>query len=188
MSTSTFRLTELPVEILEQVLMHLPGQDIIKMEVVRYFLCDAALTFRCIIQISRQFRDLIHDSPTLQYKRELFSAGLIENPRNPCDFAQHRKLYEEHERKWSYPARVVKTIHELPKELLLQQHFISIPGWSLIAYRNIEDGNLSFVHLPPAMSQRPIEWWRIPPLPFSVEVFAVYPPDNLLAVTEEKEQ
>ena len=29
------RLTELPVEILEQMLLHLPGQDIIEMEVVR---------------------------------------------------------------------------------------------------------------------------------------------------------
>jgi len=32
---SMFRLTELPVEILEQVLLHLPGQDIIKVEAVR---------------------------------------------------------------------------------------------------------------------------------------------------------
>jgi len=34
MPASIFRLTELPVEILEQVLLHLSGQDIIKIEVV----------------------------------------------------------------------------------------------------------------------------------------------------------
>ena len=35
MSASIFRLTELPIETLEQILLHLPNQDIIKMEVVR---------------------------------------------------------------------------------------------------------------------------------------------------------
>jgi len=34
MPASPFRLPELPVEILEQIFLHLPGQDIIKMEVV----------------------------------------------------------------------------------------------------------------------------------------------------------
>jgi len=35
MLVSIFRLTDLPVEILEQIFLHLPGQDVIKMEVVR---------------------------------------------------------------------------------------------------------------------------------------------------------
>ena len=35
MSAPVPHLTELPIEILEQILLHLPGQDIIKMEVVR---------------------------------------------------------------------------------------------------------------------------------------------------------
>ena len=35
MSASISHLTELPIEILEQILLHLPGQDIIKMDTVR---------------------------------------------------------------------------------------------------------------------------------------------------------
>ena len=35
MSASVVHLVELPTETLEQVLLHLPGQDIIKMEAVR---------------------------------------------------------------------------------------------------------------------------------------------------------
>lgn len=35
MSASTPRLTELPIEILEQIALQLPGQDIIKIEAVR---------------------------------------------------------------------------------------------------------------------------------------------------------
>jgi len=40
MSTPVPRLTGLPAEILEHVLLHLPGQDIIKMEVVRRLFAD----------------------------------------------------------------------------------------------------------------------------------------------------
>ena len=48
-TASAFRLTELPVEILEQILLHLPGQDVVKMEVVGCVIAiphDSALTFR----------------------------------------------------------------------------------------------------------------------------------------------
>ena len=191
MSPPTFCLTELPVETLEQVLLHLPGQDVIKMEVVWCATAiphDSTLAFRCTIQISRQVQKLIRDSPTLQYKRELFSVGLIENPRKPCDFTQRRKLCKEHKRKWSNAGRVAKTIHELPEELSLEQHLTTTLGWGLIAYCNTEDGSLSFLRPPPVMSQKPIEWWTIPPYPFSLKVFVAYPPDDILVVAEEKEQ
>ena len=109
MSTSIFRLTELPIEILEQILLHLPRQDIIKMEVVRCVVTvpdDLALTLLCMVQISRQFQALTRDSPTLQYQRDLFSAGLTENPCNSCDFSQRRKLSKERGHKWSSAGRV----------------------------------------------------------------------------------
>jgi len=35
MSASLSRFTELPVKLAEQILLHLPGQDIIKMEAAR---------------------------------------------------------------------------------------------------------------------------------------------------------
>ena len=35
MSAPLSNLAELPIEVLEQILLHLPGQDIVKMEVVR---------------------------------------------------------------------------------------------------------------------------------------------------------
>ena len=149
---------------------------------------DSALTFRYTNQVSRQFRALTRNSPTLQCKRDLFSAGLAENPRNPSDFTRCRKLYEEHRRKWSNAGRVVKTIYELPEELIAEEYFVTTPGWNLIAFRRMEGGTLSFLHLPSTTSQRPTEQWTIPPFPFSVNVFAIYPPDNLLVVAEEKKQ
>lgn len=49
---SMLRLTELPIEILEQILLHLPGQDVFKMEAVRHVVAiphNSALTFHCDI-------------------------------------------------------------------------------------------------------------------------------------------
>ena len=82
----------------------------------------------------------------------------------------------------------MKTIHELPKGLNIGRHFVTTPGWNLITFRSMEDGTLSFLRLPSVTNQKPIEQWSIPPFPFGLKAFAVYPPDNLLAVAEEKEQ
>ena len=51
MSVSKLYLTEFPVEILEKVFMCLPGQDIIRMEVVR----------RATIVVSMKFCADLHD-------------------------------------------------------------------------------------------------------------------------------
>jgi len=95
MAASMSRLPELPTEILEQVLLHLPGQDVVEIEAVRCVPVipkDSALTFRWVIQVSRRFQDLTRDSPALQSKRALFSAGLVENSCSPSGFSQRRKL------------------------------------------------------------------------------------------------
>ena len=189
MFASVPRLTEFPTEILEQILQHLPGQDVVKMEMVRPVIAiphDSALTSCYVAQISRRFQDLTRSSPILQYKRDLFSAGLVENPCSPCDFAQRRKACEEHERKWSDAGRVEKAIHELPEGSSLGV-YPTILGRNLIALRNTQNvGGLTFLRFPPVTSVSPIERWRIPPLPFELRHFAVYPPDNILAVAEEK--
>ena len=52
MSAPILRLTGLPTEILEKILLYLPSQEVIKMEVVRYIVAtqhDPAPTFRYAI-------------------------------------------------------------------------------------------------------------------------------------------
>lgn len=146
------------------------------------------LTSPCLAQISRRFQDLVHSSPILQYKRNLFSASLVENPRDPCDFAQRRKAYEKYERKWSDAGEVVKAIHELPEKPHFKLH-PTVLGRNLVALTSSQDVNsISFLHLPPVTSAKPIEWWSILPLPFEIKFCSVYPPDNILAVTEETDR
>jgi len=85
----------------------------------------------------------------------------------------------------------VKAIHKLPEEPDPERHFVRTLGWNLIAYCTMEEGligPLTFLRPPSVMSQKPIERWGIPPFPFNLGIFAVYPPDNLLTVAEEKEE
>ena len=45
MSPSSLNLTDIPGELLEQILLHLPGQDIVKMEAVRGVAADLGRIF-----------------------------------------------------------------------------------------------------------------------------------------------
>lgn len=138
-----------------------------------------------MIQVNQRFRCLVRDSSTLQHRRELFAAGLIDNPCNPCDLDRRRRSYEQHARKWSETATIFKRTHEFPPD--------QIPRWGearyigrnvLVTHPEADCGGLGFVYVPPAASQQQIDGWGIPPFPFNTFAFAVYHPDNLLAVTE----
>jgi len=188
MSAPVPHLIGLPAEILEHVLLHLPDQNIIKMEAVRRPFADprkSLLTRCCTIQVSRHFRSLIRNSPLLQYRHELFAAGLIDNPSNPCDLAERRKLCEEYARKWSNAATVVESTYKLPPN--------KRPGRSMALGRNILVScsplgvGLDFLHIPPVASKTPINGWTIPPFPFEVMDFGVYHPENILGVVEHQE-
>jgi len=190
MSAPAPHLTGLPAEILEHVLLHLPGQDIIKIEVVRRSFADPrkSLLTCCTIQVSRHFQSLIRNSPTLQYRRELFAAGLIDNPSNPCDLAERRKLCEEYARKWSGAATVVESTHKLPLDQYLRWGYSTALGRNLVASDSLPNDGLGFLYIPPVASGKPINRWSIPPFPFKSLGFAVYHPEDLLGVVEQQEE
>ncbi|KAF9649091.1 hypothetical protein BDM02DRAFT_3186607 [Thelephora ganbajun] len=96
MSASPPHLTTIPIDILEQILLRLPTQDIIKIE-----------------SINRYFRDLVHNLPTLQHRRELFTIGLIDNPYRPCDLAERRKQCKDYTHKWTNATSVMRSTYEL---------------------------------------------------------------------------
>ena len=88
--------------------------------------------------------------------------------------------------KWTGTAKIVKKavrwVHGVP-----DWNRITVLGGDLLTfYHSSQPGFAKFMHVPPAASQRPVEWWNIPQLPFEVLYFAVYAPDNLLAVVEQR--
>jgi hypothetical protein len=136
--------------------------------------------------MSRRFQDLVHSSLTIRYRRELFSAGLVDNPRSSCGLAERRKICEEYVRKWSGAASVVKSVRELPPG--------QFSGWSdtaalsknLIASRSGEDHELAFLCIPPLATRKAVEGWSIPPFPFKTFGFTAHTPANILAVAEQR--
>jgi len=47
---------------------------------------------------------------------------------------------------------------------------------------------LDFLYIPPVASQKPIDMWSIPPFSFKPINFAVYHPENVLAVAEDNDR
>ncbi|KAF9645019.1 hypothetical protein BDM02DRAFT_3120947 [Thelephora ganbajun] len=169
MSASSPYLTTLPIDILEQILLRLPSQDIIKME-----------------SINRYFRDLVHDLPTLQHRRELFAIGLIDNPYCPCDLAERRKQCKSYTRKWTNATSITRNIYELPPTHSLGWGSPMYFGNGLLASRSLYS-DLALLRVPLVASRKSVESWTIPPIPFMVMCYAVYPLENVIAVAESKE-
>jgi len=190
MSAPVPHLTGLPAEILEHVLLRLPGQDIVKVEAVRRSFANPRkllLTCCCTIQVGRHFRALIRNSPILQYHCELFAAGLIDNPSNPCDLAERRKLCEEYARKWSDAATVVGNIYELSSDKSSHWGCYTALGRNILVSSSTSGVGLDFLCIPPVASGNPINGWTIPPFPFDVLGVGVYHPENVLGVVERQE-
>lgn len=142
---------------------------------------------RYTIQISRQFRDLAHSSPALQYRRELFAAGLVDNPRSPCNLEERRRLCRDYVHKWSDPTNIGDTLRELPlKYQLSSWNDSTILGRNIIAVCS-QSNNIDFLHIPPAISRKPPERWSIHELPFRTSRYTAYPPKNILVIAEQEE-
>jgi len=111
---------------------------------------------------------------------------LIDNPSVSCDLAQRQKAYEEYEHKWSNAGGTVKIVYELPPELFPQPGAIGVLGGNLLVSWGPD--SVAIIRVPSAASQKPIEWWSIPPLPlrFPIKGVAAHPPDTVLAVAEER--
>lgn len=84
--------------------------------------------------------------------------------------------------------RVTESIYELPREFFSALHSTIILGGNLVASRESQGNILNFAHIRPTMTRTPVEWWSTPPFPFEIKAFATHPPDNVLAVAEEKER
>jgi hypothetical protein len=79
----------------------------------------------------------------------------------------------------------MKSVRKLPPNTPSHWLYAVIPGRNLLATWH-NDG-ISFLHIPPVASQKPVDGWSVPPFSFHVFDFAVYPPENILAVAEHKE-
>ena len=85
--------------------------------------------------------------------------------------------------KWSDAGRVVKSVYKFPLEVFSDWHKIKHPGGNLLVVsRGLPDSRLAVVRVPSVVDRKPIEWWEVPPLPFVIQSYDTYPPDDVLAI------
>lgn len=108
--------------------------------------------------------------------------------------SERRRLCEEYVDKWTGTTKVVKKVvrrvHEAPVERSrLDWDYGVVLGGDLLGFHSSSrPGCTNFIRVPSAASQRPVERWTIPQLRFAALYFTVYPPENLLALVEQREQ
>ena len=143
-----------------------------------------------MIQISRRFQDLARSSPELLCRRELFAAGLIDNPHNPCSLDERRRLCKEYVYKWSDATNLANSI----RDVSLERPFVSwgdteVMGRNLLAIHPYVSDTIDFIRIPPAMSRGLPERWSVSDLPaFRLLYFTAHPPENILFVADEEER
>jgi len=84
--------------------------------------------------------------------------------------------------------KVVRWVQGAPVERpwLDWNHSIALGGDLLGFYHSSQPGGAKFIRVPPAASQRLVDQWSIPQLPFTALLFTVYSPENLLALVEQR--
>ena len=87
--------------------------------------------------------------------------------------------------KWSDTAIMAESVYELPPEIFSNRHGIQCLGSNFLA-APFAANRLAVVHVLSVANHDPIERWDIPPLPFVIDGFDAYPPDNVLAVAGER--
>lgn len=139
---------------------------------------------RVSCQVSRAFARLISASPFLEYRLELFAAGLVENPHFSCSLEEGRKQVKDYVNVWKNFDNLKKRTHTLgPQD----------PRWGKLAH--VGRGllarrygcSVSFIRT--TMGQQGVEEWTVDPpvTPFQPCGFAVYSPEDVLALVEQRD-
>ena len=145
------------------------------------------MTDRVSCQVSRAFAELISASPFLEYRLELFAAGLVENPHFSCSLEEGRRRFNEYMNLWKNFDNLEKSSHTLG---------LQDPRWGKPAHVGRDplarrsDCSISFIRVPRTIAGRQgVEEWTVDPpvTPFQPCGFAVYSPEDALALVERRD-
>lgn len=89
---------------------------------------------------------------------------------------------------WTGDTDTIKSTKELPPVQSVDWVDAKYFGHGYLASGSRERNDLTFLHVPPIASEKPVEGWSIPSFTYKVFDYAAYPPENLLAVVERGER
>jgi hypothetical protein len=121
----------------------------------------------------------------LKYRLEVFAAGLVENPRFLCSLEEGQRRVKEYMDTWENFDAVKSSNHPLRRWDFRWNDLIPV-GRDVLARRS--GHSVSFIRVPrPTVGRQEIEEWTVDPgsaTRFWPGAFAVYPPENILALIE----
>lgn len=135
----------------------------------------------CLVSGQSRLADLISTSPLLEYRLEVFAAGLVENPRFPCSLEEGRRRVKRYTDVWENLDTIKSYSHPLRLRDFRWEELIPV-GRDLLARRS--GRRVSFIRV--TADRREVEEWTVDPpaTPFWPGAFAVYPPEHVLALVE----
>ena len=80
---------------------------------------------------------------------------------------------------------MVQRTHKLPSNQSSRRDQIVGLGRNVLASYYMPEDGLDFLRIPSVTSRQRVDKWSIPPFSFRILAFAVYFPENILAVAEE---
>ena len=135
-------------------------------------------------QVSRAFTDLISTSPFLEYRLELFAAGLVENPHFSSSLEDGRRRVGEYVGLWENLDALERHDYTLRLRYFRWEELAPV-GRGLLA--GLSGRSISFIRVScTTTGRRGVEEWTVDPpaTPFWPCAFAVYPPEDVLALVE----
>jgi len=134
-------------------------------------------------QVSWAFAELITTSPFLEYPLELFAAGLVENPHFSCSLEEGQRRVKEYVDVWKNFDNPKKRRHTLGLQDPRWGKAVQV-GQGLLA--RCFGCSVPFIWVPCITG---LEEWKVdPPVTlFQPCGFAVYSPEDVLALVERKD-
>ena len=188
-------LLDLPVEILENVVLRLYAREILELRTVRstpsfqlslVHSIDRAFTPLSALfqQLNRTFRDLIDASPAIQYRVDLFSAALEDDPRDASlVLADRRAHLEGYHSRWDRFSQAKQSSVELPPhtqrvidgEILACVQEVSVTGDKI---------DIAFMRLPSISRGIQRKQWAVRGLPKNGSGLKTHPGLDMLVFPE----
>ena len=189
-------LLGLPIEILENILLLLWAQEILKLRIVMSFpfcgprcwtpnidcefLPPSPPLVSC--QLNRAFRDLIDDSPAVQYRMDLFSAALEDDPADTSlELADRRAHLEQYRSRWDRHDQAKQSSVELPPHT---QRVIDGEVLACIQEAAGDKIDVTFVRLPSILKGIRRKQWVVKGLPKNTSDLKMYPALDMLVIPE----
>ena len=140
---------------------------------------------RLFCQVNRGFNDLIQASPYINYRADLFAAGLEDNPAVSLPLADKRRAFDEYRTKWDDFGPIQK--EQMRKLGNYGGGSCNASGAGVFGFIADGERSIRFMTLESALRGIPQKVWQVSlPFELSPQRFTIYPQADVLAMAGQE--